>query len=85
MHILAFEPMTGAITVFVLERMTTTRPSRIIPHGRVLLRRYTELLQETVLSEASDQLVDVLNTNLHILILGAIMFLVISYNRFHRL
>jgi hypothetical protein len=85
MHILAFEPITGAITAFVLERMTATRPSRIIPHGRILLRRHKELLQETVLSEASDPLVDALSANLHILILGAIMLLVLWRHRLHRL
>ena len=86
MQILAFEPITGAITAFILQRMVTTTPSRIIPHGRKFIRRHKELLHESVISEVSDPLVNALSsTNIHILILCAIMLLILWRHHHHRL
>jgi hypothetical protein len=81
MHLLAFEPMTGAITVFALQKMFTTRPVRIIPHSRVMFRRHQDLVHESVLSEVSDSLVDTLSANPHMLLL--VLFLVIVWH--HRI
>jgi hypothetical protein len=82
MHILAFEPMTGAITAFALQKMITTRPARIIPHSRVVFRRHRELLHESVLSEVSDTLVDALSANPHVLLIA--IFMLVVWHHHHR-
>ena len=81
MHILAFEPMTGAITMFALQKMATTRPARIIPHSRAMFRRHQELLHESVLSEVSDSLVDTLSANPTILLLAIFLLVMWHHHR----
>jgi hypothetical protein len=68
---LAFEPMTGAIGMYIVEHACRTRPSHIVPRTQVLFRRVHEVLLDTAVNEAAEPLLDqVVNTmDIHILAL----------------
>ena len=55
---LAFEPITGAIGLYVLENACRSRPSRFIPHARFMFRRVSEVLTDTAVNEAAEPLLD---------------------------
>ena len=55
---LAFEPITGAIGLYVLEKACRSRPSRFIPHARYMFRRVSEVLTDTAVNEAAEPLLD---------------------------
>lgn len=61
MYSIAFEPITGALTMFAFQHACHTRQSRIIPHARVLLRRHSEIFAESVMDELAEQFVDITN------------------------
>ena len=58
MHLLAFEPITGAVGLYVLEHACKARPNRMIPRARVLFRRMSEVLLDTAVNEAAEPLLD---------------------------
>ena len=58
---LAFEPLTGALTVFAFQNVCKTRPARVIPHARVILRRHSDIFVDAAVSEFSDSFVDIVN------------------------
>jgi hypothetical protein len=58
---LAFEPLTGALTVFAFQYVRKTRPALVIPLSRVIFRRYSDIFLDAAMSEFSDSFVDVVN------------------------
>lgn len=60
MHLLTFEPLTGALTMFAFQNLCTTRPVRVIPHARVVMRRHWDVFIDAATSELSDPVVDAL-------------------------
>lgn len=71
MHLLTFEPLTGALTMFAFENICRTRPMRILPHARVILRRHSDVFLDAVVSEVTDPLMDVGNIHFAFIFLVA--------------
>ena len=75
---LAFEPVTGAIGLFILENTCRTRPHRLIPRARVLFRRFGDVFQDAAVNEAAEPLLDrVVNAVDPRVVLVLAMFLVL--------
>ena len=55
---LAFEPVTGAIGLFLFENTCRTRPHRLIPRARVLFKRFEDVFREVAVNEAAEPLLD---------------------------
>ena len=59
--LLAFEPLTCAVGIKLIEHMIK-RPSRVCCHAKLWLRRAPDVLVENALNEAADPVLDFLNT-----------------------
>jgi hypothetical protein len=55
---LAFEPVTSAIGLFLFENTCRTRPHRLIPRARVLFKRFEDVFREVAVNEAAEPLLD---------------------------
>ena len=60
MHLLTFEPLTGALTMFAFQNLCTTPSIRIIPRARVIMRRHWDMFTDAAISELSDPVIDAL-------------------------
>ena len=60
MHLLTFEPLTGALTMFAFQKLCTTPSIRIVPRARVLMRRHWDMFTDAAISELSDPVIDAL-------------------------
>jgi len=75
---LAFEPMTGAIGMFLVEHACKSPSFRIrpIPQTRVLFRRFQDTLQEAVFGETVEPVLDqIINSmDYHVILLVCVSF-----------
>ena len=78
MHLLTFEPLTGALTMFAFQNLCRTRPVRVLPHARVIMRRHWEVLADAALEELSDPVVDALAPALCVVLTAMLLALVWS-------
>jgi hypothetical protein len=51
---LAFEPITGAVSMFLLEQSWGRAPARIIPRAGVTLRRHRDIFMDVAVNEAAE-------------------------------
>jgi hypothetical protein len=58
MHLLAFEPITGAIGLFLLENTCRTKPHRYLPRARMMFKRFEDIFMDAVVNEAAEPLLD---------------------------
>ena len=61
MHLLTFEPLTGALTMFAFQNLCTTPTIRIMPRARVVIRRHWDMFADAAVSELSDPMMDALS------------------------
>ena len=61
MHLLTFEPLTGALTMFAFQKLCTTPSIRIMPRARVIIRRHWDMFADAAVSELSDPMMDALS------------------------
>lgn len=72
---LCFEPLTGAIGLFLVENAVRTQ--QVIPHGCSLLRRQRETMLDVAVNEAAEPLIDqVLNTG-DLKVMGLLLLLLL--------
>ena len=81
MHLLTFEPLTGALTMFAFQNLCSTRPIRVLPHARVIMRRHWEVLADAALSELSDPVVDALSLEPALYVVLTAMLLALVWSR----
>ena len=55
---LAFEPVTGAIGLYLVEHSCRTRPARLLRSTRTLVRRYEDVLVDAAVNEVAEPLLD---------------------------
>jgi hypothetical protein len=81
MHLLTFEPLTGALTMFAFQNLCSTRPIRVLPHARVIMRRHWEVLADAALEELSDPVVDALALAPALYVVMTAMLLTLVWSR----
>ena len=81
MHLLTFEPLTGALTMFAFQNLCSTRPIRVLPHARVIMRRHWEVLADAALEELSDPVVDALALAPALCVVLTAMLLALAWSR----
>jgi hypothetical protein len=62
MHLLTFEPLTGALTMFAFQNLCTTPSIRIMPRAMVIIRRHWDMFADAAVSELSDPMMDALSS-----------------------
>ena len=58
----AFDPMSLAVAASVVEHSARARPQRIVPRAKAFVRRNSKAMISSLVQEASDPLLDALNT-----------------------